>query len=96
MTAARLARRFPALLDAVASGRIHLSSLVLLRDHLTEANVDEVVAAASGRTKREVEELVARMAPKPDVQASIRKLPDRRSSSAAASSKKRSRRPGRP
>ncbi|AKU99154.1 hypothetical protein AKJ09_05818 [Labilithrix luteola] len=86
LTAARLARRLPVLLDAIASGRIHLSSLVLLRDVLTEANVDAIVAAASGKTKREVEELVARMAPKPDVRASIRKLPERRSSSSAASS----------
>lgn len=85
LTAARLVRRFPALLDAIASGRIHLSSLVLLRDLLTEANVDEVVAAASGKTKREVEEVVARMAPRPDVQASIRKLPERRSSSSSSS-----------
>ncbi|AKU95728.1 hypothetical protein AKJ09_02392 [Labilithrix luteola] len=86
LTAARLVRRLPVLLDVIASGRIHLSSLVLLRDLLTEANVEEIVAAASGKTKREVEELVARMAPKPDVRASIRKLPDRRPSSSTASS----------
>ncbi|WP_146651478.1 HNH endonuclease [Labilithrix luteola] len=86
LTAARLVRRLPVLLDAIASGQIHLSSLVLLRDALTEENVDEIVAAASGKTKREVEELVARMAPKPDVRASIRKLPERRPSSSAASS----------
>ncbi|AKV00267.1 hypothetical protein AKJ09_06930 [Labilithrix luteola] len=66
LTAARLVRRLPVLLDALASGRIHLSNLLLLRDLLTEANVDELIAAASGKTKREVEELVARMAPKPD------------------------------
>ncbi|AKV04397.1 hypothetical protein AKJ09_11060 [Labilithrix luteola] len=86
LAAARLVRRLPVLLDAIASGRIHLSSLVLLRDLLTESNVDEIVAAASGKKKREVEELVARMAPKPDVQASIRKLPDRRPSSSTTSS----------
>ncbi|AKU98315.1 hypothetical protein AKJ09_04979 [Labilithrix luteola] len=88
LTAERLVRRLPVLLDAIASGQIHLSNLVLLRDLLTEANVDEIVATAGGKTKREVEELVARMAPKPDVQASIRKLPERRSSSSAASSRK--------
>ncbi|AKV04306.1 hypothetical protein AKJ09_10969 [Labilithrix luteola] len=85
LTAARLVRRLPVLLGAIASGRIHLSSLVLLRDLLTEANVDEVIGATSGKTKREVEELVARMAPKPDVEGSIRKLPDRRPSSATLS-----------
>lgn len=85
LTAARLVRRFPALLDVIASGRIHLSSLVVLRDFFTEANVDELATAASGKTKREVEELVARMAPRPDVRASIRKLPDRGPSSSVAS-----------
>lgn len=85
LAAARLVRRFPVLLDAIASGQIHLSSLVLLRNLFTEANVDDLVAAASGKTKREVEELAARMAPKPDVRTSIRKLPERRSSSSAAS-----------
>ncbi|AKU95574.1 hypothetical protein AKJ09_02238 [Labilithrix luteola] len=80
LTAARLVRRLPVLLDAIAPGRIHLSSLVLLPDLLTEANVDEVVAAASGKTRREVEELVARMAPKPDVMPSIRRLPERSAS----------------
>lgn len=78
LTAARLVRRLPTLLDAIASGRIHLSSVVLLRDVLTEANVDEVVASVTGKTKREVEELVAQMAPKADVKASIRRLPERR------------------
>jgi hypothetical protein len=75
INAARLVRRFPILLDHVESGGVHLSTLVLLRDHLTEANVDELVDAASGKTKREVEELLARRAPRPDVRPTIRKLP---------------------
>ncbi|AKU95583.1 hypothetical protein AKJ09_02247 [Labilithrix luteola] len=87
LTAARLVRRLPVLLDAIASGRIHLSSLVLLRDLLTETNVDEILAAASGKTKREVEELLARMAPKPDVMPSIRRLPDRSASGRHGSSR---------
>jgi 5-methylcytosine-specific restriction endonuclease McrA len=75
INAARLARRFPRLIAHVESGAVHLSALVLLRDHLTEANVDELVAATSGKTKREVEELLARRAPRPDAPAQIRKLP---------------------
>jgi 5-methylcytosine-specific restriction endonuclease McrA len=75
INAARLARRFPGLVGAIESGAVHLSALVLLRDHLTESNVDELVAACSGKTKREVEELVARRAPRPDVPSQIRKLP---------------------
>src|SRR5690242_13561695 len=43
INAARLVRRFPALLQAIATGRIHLSNLVLLRDLFTEDNVEELV-----------------------------------------------------
>jgi 5-methylcytosine-specific restriction endonuclease McrA len=83
LTAARLAKRFPVLLDALASRRIHLSSLVLLRDLFTDDNVERLLAAAEGKTKREMEQLVARLAPKPDVESSIRKLPEARVRSAA-------------
>jgi hypothetical protein len=75
INAARLARRFPRIVAHIESGAVHLSTLVLLRDHLTEANLDELVTATSGKTKREVEELLARRAPRPDVPAQIRKLP---------------------
>jgi hypothetical protein len=77
ITASRLARRFPRIIDAVASGRVHLSNLVLLRDHFSEDNVEDLLERAAGRSKREVEELVARLAPKPDVASSIRKVPER-------------------
>lgn len=40
--AARLVRRFPRLIDPIERGVVHLSTLVLLRDVLTESNVDEV------------------------------------------------------
>jgi len=75
IVAARLARRFPSLLGHLESARIHLSSLVLLRDHLTAENVEELIAAASGMSTRKVEQLVARIAPRPDVPSVIRKLP---------------------
>ena len=78
INAARLVRRFPSLLPRIERGEIHLSALVLLRDHLTEATVDELVAAASGLSTREVEALLARLFPQPDVPASIRKLPGTR------------------
>jgi 5-methylcytosine-specific restriction endonuclease McrA len=78
--AARLVRRFPRLLGHIERGDIHLSALVSLRKHLTEANIDEVVASVVGKSKREVEELVARREPRPDVPATIRKLPTPRAS----------------
>src|SRR5262245_22665147 len=69
ITAARLVRRFPSLLERIERGDIHLSALLLLRDHLTEANVDELAWAASRKSKREVEELLATRAPRRDVPA---------------------------
>ena len=75
---ARLLRRLPRLVDVLRSGAIHLTGLKLLASHLTEANCDELVALATGKTKAKIEELiVTRLAPKPLVADSIRKLPER-------------------
>ena len=74
ITAARLVKRFPALLERMERGELHLSTLVLLRPHLTESNVEDVAAAAAEKTQREVEELIARLAPKPDVPSAIVEL----------------------
>jgi hypothetical protein len=65
--AARAARKFPVLFEAVADGRLHLTAIGLLAPHLTDANVDDLVAAATHNTKLEVEMLLARLAPRPDV-----------------------------
>jgi hypothetical protein len=49
--------------------------LSLLRPHLTEANCTELLDAARHASKRDVERLIATIAPRPDVPAVIRKLP---------------------
>ncbi|MEA2749576.1 MAG: hypothetical protein QOI41_3719 [Myxococcales bacterium] len=74
ITAARLVKRFPLLLGRIERGELHLSTLVLIRPHLTEQNVEELVAAVAGKTQRQVEELLARLAPKPDVPSAIVEL----------------------
>ena len=74
ITAARLVKRFPALLDRIEKGQLHLSTLVLLRPHLTEQHVEALAAAVHGKTQRQVEELLARLAPRPDVPSSIVEL----------------------
>ena len=74
ITAARLVKRFPALLERIERGELGLSALVLLRPHLTESNVEQLAGAAAGKTYREVEELVAGIAPKPDVRSAIVEL----------------------
>src|SRR6185312_8390533 len=39
--AARVGRKFPALLPALADGRLHLTAACLLAPHLTQENVEE-------------------------------------------------------
>jgi hypothetical protein len=75
ITAARTCRRFPAILESLASGAMSLTSVRLLHQHLTAGNCQEVLARASGRSRREIEALVAELAPRPDVPTSVRKLP---------------------
>jgi hypothetical protein len=78
ITVARAARQHPALLAQLASGELHLSGAALLAPHLTVANREAVLARAAYKSKRRIEELVAELAPRPDVPASIRKLPEPR------------------
>ena len=76
--AARVARRFPSVLDLLAQGVLNLATVRILAPHLTPDNHEMLLAAASHKGKRDVEELVARVSPKPDVAPSVRKLPDRK------------------
>lgn len=73
--AARAALKFPIILDKLREGSLNLSTVRLVAPHLTDANHQKLIGAASGRSKREVEELVARHAPRPDVPSTIRALP---------------------
>ena len=73
--AARACRRFPVVLDLLASGALSLTSVRMLNPHLTPENHEAVLARASGRSRREIEALVAELAPRPNVPSSVRKLP---------------------
>ena len=77
LTAARLVRRFPTIMPRIESGDIHLEALCALRDVLTVENVDDLMAQTAKRTLREVEGIVACLAPRPDVKGTIRKMPER-------------------
>ena len=72
----RVCRLFPVVLDLLASGAVSLTSVRMLRPHLTPENHEAVLANASGKTLREVEALIAELAPRPDVPTSVRKLPE--------------------
>src|ERR1051325_5754 len=75
ISAARACRRFPVILDALASGALSLTSVRMISPHLTQENHEAVIARASSRSRREMEALVAELAPRPDVPSSVRKLP---------------------
>jgi len=75
---ARAARRYPAVLAALAAGRVHLTGLNLIAAHLKELDpgvVNELLAAATHRTKREIEQLLAERFPKADLKAEVRAIP---------------------
>jgi hypothetical protein len=76
--AARLSRQFPRILPMVERGELHLSALRVLAPELDENNCERLLAAATHKSKREVEQLVADLAPKPAVAVSMRKLPSAR------------------
>ena len=75
--AARTARRYPVILERLAEGTLHLTAIGLLGPHLTRENHLQVLEAAAHKSKREIEALVARLCPRPDVPATVRKLPER-------------------
>jgi hypothetical protein len=74
IAAARAARVFPIILDLLADGSVHVTTVRLLAPHLTEQNHRELLDAARHKTRREVERMVAALAPQPPVPAVIRKL----------------------
>jgi hypothetical protein len=76
--AARAARKFPVILERLAEGSVNLTTVRLLASHLTEDNHLELLAVASGKSRRAVEELLAQRFRQPDVTSSIRKLPTTR------------------
>jgi hypothetical protein len=75
--AARACRLFPKVLEQLVEGALTVTSVRLLARHLTAQNHCELLAVATRRSKREVEELIARRFPKPDAPSSVRKVPER-------------------
>jgi hypothetical protein len=82
---ARAAKRFPVLLEHIAQGNLHITGARLIAPHLTDDNADALLAAARHRSKREIEELIAGLRPRPDVAPIIRKLPTAKAPSRARS-----------
>jgi 5-methylcytosine-specific restriction endonuclease McrA len=74
ISAARLVRRFPELLEAIAAGELHLTGLLMLGPLLTPDNLGEVLARAKHRTKKEIASLVRQLDPLPRVPPRIEPL----------------------
>src|SRR6185437_2702401 len=64
INAARVASRFPEVLDLLESGEIHLSALVMLSPHLTEDNRKELFGFAATHSERKLERWLAGKFPK--------------------------------
>jgi hypothetical protein len=75
VAAARAVRRFPVILDHLATGFVNVTTVKVLRPVLTQENHKVVLAEARYRSRKECELIVARLQPKPDVPSTIRKLP---------------------
>ena len=76
--AARVARKFPVVVEWLEDGSLTLTNVCLLASHLTTDNHREVFEAARYRSKREVEQQIAALRPLPPVPSRLRKLPPAR------------------
>lgn len=81
--AARAARSYPVILDLLEESAITLTAVRLLAPHLTTENHAAVLTSARHKSRREIEELIAALSPRPDVPVVVRKLPAARTAAAA-------------
>jgi hypothetical protein len=72
---ARAARRFPVIVDMLRARTLSPTTARLLARRLTPENHQELLSAAAGLGKDEVEELLAARFPEPEVKPSVRLLP---------------------
>lgn len=71
---ARAIKKKPELLGLIRGGELHLEAVVLLHPHLDSEAADRLVQQARGKTKREVEELVAPLSPEPEIRDEIKPI----------------------
>ena len=76
--AARAARAYPVVFERIRKRELHLAGLSLLAPVLTPENHEELLERARHKSKRAIEILLADRAPKPDVPARVRQLPEPR------------------
>ncbi|HET6333347.1 MAG TPA: hypothetical protein VFG30_09055 [Polyangiales bacterium] len=76
--AARFAGKFPASLEMLSRGELHLTAMKLLAPVLRPENA-ELMNMACLKTKQEIQLLIAKHCPQPDVPDAMRRLPTARS-----------------
>ena len=61
--------------ERIARGELHLCALCALAPLLNDTNAAELFEACTGKTRRQIEQLLAARFPRPDVRERIRRLP---------------------
>ena len=72
---ARAARRWPVILQMINDGTVTLTVVRLLVPSLTDDNHRQLLDAATHKSKREVEQMIAALHPQPPVPSIVRQLP---------------------
>ncbi len=75
ITAARVALRFPEVFEFVADGRLHITGVCQLAPHLTAGNVSDLLRAATGKTKAEIEQVIAARYPRTELMELVLVIP---------------------
>jgi hypothetical protein len=73
---ARLTQQFPEILDELRCGNIHVSGLCAMAPYLSPENCVGLLAGAREKSRRQIEELIARRFPKPPVPDRIGCIPE--------------------
>ncbi len=73
--AARAAREHPMLFEMLADGRLNMTDIVVLRPHLTRMNAEELIREAAGKTRVEIEEIIARRFPRTEALPLVCRVP---------------------
>jgi 5-methylcytosine-specific restriction endonuclease McrA len=64
---ARVALKFPAMFAMLSDGRLQMSVVLLLAPYLHPGNVDELLAAVTNKSKREVQRILAQRFPRTEL-----------------------------
>jgi hypothetical protein len=73
--AARHARDFPQLFEAIADGRLNLSGVLLIASYLTAENADDLISAASRKSNALIREVLAQRFPQSELMPLVMAVP---------------------